>query len=365
MFLSCFRGLHGLFSGVAMNYYRTVTFQPPTETLTNFPVLVRIQNDRMRSRILSPYGWDVCFELDGTRLPFELDWYDAGSGSGAWWVQMPTLSSSAPTSIKMLYGDSSITTNQSDPNTVWADYHLVYHFADTANIRSSVGSFTATLNEGTRTWDGISLVSNAITGRAMQFNMNGGQYTQDSAIIRLCDAVSDIREGGMTLLATDCIAYNSQYGFWMSSMDSYFNYALKGNAVTLRGGSQTPTILPDSTTTAGGHYNFACYGVDTTYGTCQGLVANGASQSCSGSSYVTLKYGLYFYGTGRSSTYPTRFGFDECRISKVSHGLAWLLYEQKNAIEHATCTAYSGEFYADGTPMNSFMPWIFSTQCLD
>lgn len=316
---------------------RWITFSAPTATLTNFPALVKARNF---TKITN--GYDVHFQdADGNELAFELDWYDDSIKSGAWWVRIPRLSSSDPTSIKMLYGDGSY--HASSPNTVWADYYLVYHFADTANIRSSVGSFTATLNEGPRSWDNISLVSNALTGRAMQFKMNGGQYTQDSAIIRLCDAISGIREGGMTILATDCIAYNSQYGFWMRSMDSYFDYSLKGHAVTLRGGSQTPTITPDSTTTAGGHYNFACYGVDTTYGTCQGLVANGASQSCSGSSYVTLKYGLYFFGTGRSSTYPTRFGFDECRISKVSHGLAWLLYEQDQTIAHDTYTTYGPE----------------------
>ena len=120
-----------------MNFYRDITFAAPSTGLTNFPALVRIQNDRMKKRISSPNGFDVSFQQNGTDIPFELDFYDSSTGSGAWWVKIPTLPANNPTTIRMVYGDSNISTDPSSPSTVWSDYLAVYHFNETT-IRKDV-----------------------------------------------------------------------------------------------------------------------------------------------------------------------------------------------------------------------------------
>lgn len=144
---------------------RLVTFAAPASTLTNFPALVKSNST---FHIGTSTGYDVHFQdLSGNELYFDLDYYDSVTGNGAWWVRVPSLPSSGPTSIKMLYGDSSVTTNGSTPATVWNGYFAVYHFSDTdttQKFNSATGNYD--------TWSdvpdypkSISLVSGGITGR--------------------------------------------------------------------------------------------------------------------------------------------------------------------------------------------------------
>ena len=152
-------------------YYRTVTLQPPTATLSNFPALVKMSGDTtMAARIASSSGYDVGFTtLGGTTLAFELDYYDQSTGSGAWWVKIPSLPSENTTTIKMLYGDATLTTDQSTPATVWAGYSAVCHMLDTNQTtqKNSVTGGTCAYNAAA-TISAQSLTSAGATGRACQ-----------------------------------------------------------------------------------------------------------------------------------------------------------------------------------------------------
>jgi|GEM_PF-5340954 len=339
-----------------MNYYRTVTFQPPTETLTNFPVLVRIRNDRMGSRILSPKGWDVCFELDGNRLPFELDWYDANSGSGAWWVQIPTLSSSAPTSIKMLYGDASITSDQSDPAAVFAGYDYVYHFTDPDNMKSSVGSYTA-VESGNISFTSISAVSNSLTGLGLKFNQTTG-YGDSYAALRIANAVNTSTATFSAFFSnTKVLASDRQF----QAQTGWTNYGFKAagtNRITYAGGkTNTVSASQDSIFT---------YGASTKSGTVA-WVQNGTVLDTSSASAGYFRWDNPFISaTGYSSSKPTSFVLDELRLSSTTfRSESWLEYEQLNLAQHDSYTSYGPEFNADGTPVTSFVPWIYGSMMLD
>ncbi len=331
-----------------MNYYRTVTFQPPTETLTNFPVLVRIRNDRMGSRILSQKGWDVCFELDGNRLPFELDWYDEASKSGAWWVQIPTLSSSAPTSIKMLYGDASITSDQSSPETLWGDYKYVYHFADLENLFSSVGTQTASLTTGTCQWNVAEMTSDSFTGRGLRLEVNGG-YASDSAILFL-GAMGISGTGGLTMIAADgTIAKTTERMFQFDSGWDNFRYLMTNKMQTFYFKTETVSLTDLSK---------ICYGVECSSAS-GAFVVNGVDQNTSKTGTYRWDGNISISATGLSSSQPTGMTMDEFRVSNVFHGSAWLEYEQKQIIEHEALTEYGAEFDSSGDPVRSFFPWIF------
>ena len=330
-----------------MNYYRTVTFQPPTETLTNFPILVRIKNDRMRNRIFSPQGWDVRFELDGNTLPFELDWYDAVSGSGAWWVQIPTLSSSEPTSIKMIYGDPSITSDQSDPATLWADYKCVYHFTDINDIRSSVGGYTATTNTGKYSWK-LSIVENDYTGKGLRFAAEAGLY-DDAAYLSFLPGMGPF-EGGLMIIGSDGeLPNNSEDGFFMRlRWDSPSDYYIRnGQWIAYHCGM---TVTKTDLSTLG-------YTVEGT-STLGVMVVNGESQSASGRGYYNLPYGLAFRGTGDTND-PTAVVWDELRVSAKYHGSDWMVYEQNQIMKHDQYTTYGEELDSSGNPIFCFMPWLY------
>lgn len=146
---------------------RIITFAAPSATLTNFPVLVK---SNATFNIGTSTGYDVHFQdMSGNELAYDLDYYDSVTGNGAWWIKIPSLSSSNPTSIKMLYGDSSVTTNGSTPATVWTNYLTVYHFsqADPAQQFNSAAEVYDTWPTAQSNSRSVSFASGGVTGRLL------------------------------------------------------------------------------------------------------------------------------------------------------------------------------------------------------
>ena len=156
---------------------RMITFAAPASTLTNFPALVKCNST---FNIGTSTGYDVHFQdLSGNELAYELDFYDSVTGNGAWWVQIPSLPSSGPTSIKMLYGDSSASTDGSSPTTVWSSYLAVYHFnsTNTAQQFNSASGTYGTWSEQPDRARSCAFTSGGVTGRMLAvtqgFSWNG------------------------------------------------------------------------------------------------------------------------------------------------------------------------------------------------
>jgi hypothetical protein len=71
---------------------------------------------------------DVRFELeDGTKLPHDVDVYDAAAGVLAAWVRVPLLSQQGATRLVVYYGKADLAAPEADPAAVWADYLAVWH----------------------------------------------------------------------------------------------------------------------------------------------------------------------------------------------------------------------------------------------
>jgi len=123
-------------------------------TLSNFPVLVRIQNDGdlmtigNGGHVVSSAGYDIIFlGSDGvTQLDHEIQSYDGATGTLIAWVKVPTVSPSTDTVFYMDYGNSSVTSPTEDPAGVWDDdYEMVLHLRESGNgtlyeYRDSSGS---------------------------------------------------------------------------------------------------------------------------------------------------------------------------------------------------------------------------------
>ncbi|MBQ6107129.1 MAG: DUF2341 domain-containing protein, partial [Thermoguttaceae bacterium] len=309
-----------------MDFYRDITFVAPTASLTNFPALVRIRNDQMKKRISSTYGYDVAFKQNNTNLPFELDYYDSTTGSGAWWVQIPSLPTGSSTTIRMVYGDSSITTNQSSPSTVWSGYEYVYHFADLNNMASSVGNYTIT-QSGTVSFADVSLVSNVLTGRGMRYLVTSG-YGDNVACLNLSGHL-ETRSFTMTLWGTTNVI-PTQSSF-VRARSGWWNYGIllsSGNLTHYAGAAEKTVAL----TSTGGLY---VYGAGT-QGDNMTWVLNGVAQDTSGCSTNWARWDdASMIMTGTSVASPTEFIFDELRFSTTTYrSQDWMLYEQNQVIHH-------------------------------
>ena len=70
-----------------------------------------------------------------TLLNWEIAAYSASTGQIEIWVQIPTLSSSANTTIYMWYNNSSVSTYQCTATSTWdSNYEAVYHFGTSSSL---------------------------------------------------------------------------------------------------------------------------------------------------------------------------------------------------------------------------------------
>ncbi len=113
-------------------------------------------------------GYDIGFYADSggtTKLKWEVERYDGTTGRLIAWVKIPSVSSSTDTVFYLMYGDSSITTDQSDPLNTWeSNFKGVYHLGDGSTVvgTDSTGQAAGTKN-GTLT-AGAGKINGDITG---------------------------------------------------------------------------------------------------------------------------------------------------------------------------------------------------------
>ncbi len=98
------------------------------ETLTSFALPVIRKNDTDLQAHARSDGTDVRFYSEsGTPLLFEMQSYDGTTGSGIWWVHCDSISNAENDfSIRMTYGDASLSTDASSRN-VWPGHATVVH----------------------------------------------------------------------------------------------------------------------------------------------------------------------------------------------------------------------------------------------
>lgn len=128
--------------------------------LNDFPALISItaspDRDRLRTvsnggHVENSNGYDIIFtDLNGNKLDHQLEAYDPSTGQYVAWVRIPVLSSSSTTTIKMLYGNRTISSSQSVKSVWSSNYKAVWHLNGTdytdATIYNNNGTSNATVN---------------------------------------------------------------------------------------------------------------------------------------------------------------------------------------------------------------------------
>lgn len=343
-----------------MNYSRTVTFQPPASDLTGFPVLVRMINDRaMASRVSSASGFDVAFETsDGTTLPFELDFYDSATGTGAWWVKVPSISSTTGATIRMTYGDSSITTDQSAAaSSVWPEgtYYEVLHYQTAGYPKCVFSRFNC------QNIQNYELAHTSPIGRELSFPSSRGQ---GNFFGQFSDYPSFTYEGfGWAMGAmVVCRARNLTagtgdllpiYGQMRSCVTtSAMNFANDGTDYHSMPSSTAWMAFADSQYYQGGGQSMNT------------LVVNGTTvfTGTNGSNQCNNRNGRqYLPQTNSGATADVA----EARFYSAYVPAAWMEYEQKQILQHSTFTNYGEERRYDGQPLPLLALWIPKMKVLD
>ena len=117
-----------------------------------------------------------------TKLKWQVEKYDGTTGNLIAWVKIPSVSSSSDTVFYLMYGNSSINTDQSDPPNTWdANFKGVWHLrdgitlsgADSTSLGNTLAVNSATANSGL-----IDGAASAGTGQSL----GRGSTTNNSAI---------------------------------------------------------------------------------------------------------------------------------------------------------------------------------------
>jgi hypothetical protein len=119
------------------SYKKTITLQGSQVVggpHTDFPVLISHTDPDLASgagKVTSASGFDIIFADDtGNALDFQLEKYDGSTGQYVAWVRIPSINNGTDVDIHMLYGKSTITTDQSTTDVWVSNYHAVWHLND-------------------------------------------------------------------------------------------------------------------------------------------------------------------------------------------------------------------------------------------
>src|SRR6266849_5858489 len=127
-------------------YRRTITIdhtKVPNTDQMNFPALISgtysyLATTGNGGNVTNANGYDIIFTSDANGsnpLAFERESYNASTGAVNFWVKVPTVSHSSDTVIYMFYGNSSVTTDQSNKMAVWdSNYKGVWHLPDGSTL---------------------------------------------------------------------------------------------------------------------------------------------------------------------------------------------------------------------------------------
>jgi RHS repeat-associated protein len=164
----------------------------PNTDQSNFPLLVSgtysdLATTSNGGNVTSATGYDIIFTSDAagsTLLAFEREGYSSTTGSVNFWVKVPLLSHTTDTAIYMFYGNSAVTTDQSNAVAVWdSNYKGVWHLDQTPNGSGSILDSTSNGYNGTPASSGIAFSSAGIAGGSLNFDgvSNGNDVTFSSS----------------------------------------------------------------------------------------------------------------------------------------------------------------------------------------
>ncbi len=152
----------------------TDTLGVTSEELTDFPVLVTLDSDRVDYSETQDAGQDIRFtDSDGTTLlDYEIDTWNE-SGDSTVWVRVPTVDEDDDTDFIYVYYGNSEADDDQDAENVWdSNYKLVTHMSESSG---TVSDSTSNDNELTR--NNATGFSSGQIGATQDFNGSNAYFT--------------------------------------------------------------------------------------------------------------------------------------------------------------------------------------------
>lgn len=322
---------------------------------TDFPVLISHTDAQLRhttsgGNVTDLQGDDISFFDDsGNQLDHDREHYNPTTGQVIFWVKASSLTNGTDYVIHMVYGNPSITTDQSTTTTWSSNYQGVWHLHDDF-LDDSGNSHTGTNNGSTdaspaKIGDGQNFVdpnhwieSTTFPNQTGDFTIAGWAYTTDNT------------RAGQRIFCDD--AGNASGGYAMSIGDPGTGRI----RFYIRGMSGTITDSPGSTISNNTwHY---CVAVCDITGSMRYLYVDGAlvASSANTGTLNSDPGNASIGGEVAAGETANRFhgDLDEIRLANTARSANWIAtqYASQNQPIAAFPGVTAGDFYAVGNEMD-------------
>ncbi len=313
----------------------TVLKSKVTGTQTNFPVLISLTDNDLKNYARSD-GYDILFTAsDGTTvIPHEIAKYTPSTGGLIAWVQVPTVTSTANTTIYLYYGNSS-SPDMQNKDGVWdTNYKAVWHL-DEGGIGTRYDSTSNANNAIPRKYDGSQATSGQICG-ADRLHRSLYDYLESTNNIGITGNSARTISFWANL---DDTSRNGMVGWGANVNKQEFEAAIRNNLYFLwgyGGGNDWDPVSSVTPSTGNWHYHTITYdGTNTARWYIDG------SQISSTSSYTySTPASHVFIGnesdTGMAATSYLKGVIDEIRISGSARSANWIATEYTDQESPAT-----------------------------
>jgi autotransporter-associated beta strand protein len=290
---------------------------PAGATENNFPLLVRLNSGNFDFAHAQSDGRDIRFAAaNGMALAYQIEQWDAPTGTAAIWVKIPTINGNATQEIKMYWGNTGVASESNGAAVFNAEnaYASVLHMNETGTVTDSVGTVTASDNGTTQT--------TGMIGKARNFTAGKGIFCGN--------AITNLPQGNS--------AHSTQAWFRSSAVNcDIVDWGVEGggyNKVQIRiisppriyidgnGASVTGSIALNQTQW---HHVVHTY----TPGGMTRIYVDGQPDSSQGVS-MTLPTTSRMWIGGWYDAYRYVGDIDEVRVSKVARSANWIKLEYEN-----------------------------------
>lgn len=296
-------------------------------SLTNFPVLVSLTNNDLRStgnggRVQNVNGYDIIFTAanGSTILSHQLETYNAVTGEIEFWVRFPTLSATVDTEFYIYFGNPGIVSNQSTTNVWDSNYKMVLHL--NGDVLDYSGEGTNGVNTGTVSTTGQ-------IGLARDFDGTGDRITiADNGVspldisgnitISFWIRIANLGNGPDILTKGD---YLNGYSIWTNGSGG-LRFQINNDALIAPNGGIANNVWAYAAFTRASNGDRVIY-------------VNG-SQVASDNSLESFNVDDEDLFLSTASFYPYLGDFDEVRISNATRSAAWIATEYNNQFAPGT-----------------------------
>jgi YD repeat-containing protein len=341
------------------SYQRVITvshLKVPNTDQVNFPVLISgtysyLATTANGGSVTSSNGYDIIFTSDAAGLnvlPFEQESYNSSTGAVAYWVQLPLLSHTTDTVIYLFYGNSTVTTDQSNKTGTWdSNFKAVWHLPNGTTLSGSDSSSNAV--NGTNS--GMTATAGLVDGAASGDGGNGHQINTGNNPY----ASSTFSSNGLTLSAWVNPVSNTGTKHILSLEGAYVIDVNGGKAGFEINGSGTDLVSSASVPTSSWTQ---IVGTSDSSGNVK-VYVNGAASGSASQSFYNLDSLMRGYSIGG---HPTATGFnfdgiiDEVKISNVARSADWIATEYNNQSSPSTFYSVSSQVDLGGPVITSVSP---------